>query len=62
MEHVSGNQQRTIQLREYIVAYGQRVRAYGILKGSDVRMAREAGCLLTIDTDAPLVADLDLMT
>jgi len=32
------------------------------LKDTDVRMAREAGCLLTIDTDAHSVADLDLIT
>jgi DNA polymerase (family 10) len=31
------------------------------LKDSDVRLAREAGCLLTIDTDAHSIADLDLM-
>lgn len=31
------------------------------LKDTDVRLAREAGCLLTIDTDAHSVADLDLM-
>lgn len=32
------------------------------LKGSDVRLAREHGCLLTIDTDAHSVDDLALMT
>ncbi len=31
------------------------------LKDTDVRLAREAGCLLTIDTDAHSVDDLDLM-
>ncbi len=31
------------------------------LKDADVRLAREAGCLLTIDTDAHSIADLDLM-
>lgn len=31
------------------------------LKDSDVRMARDAGCLLTIDTDAHSTADLALM-
>jgi DNA polymerase (family 10) len=31
------------------------------LKDSDVRLAREAGCLLTIDTDAHAVSELDLM-
>src|ERR687883_46631 len=31
------------------------------LKDSDVRLARAAGCVLTIDTDAHAVAELDLM-
>jgi len=31
------------------------------LKDSDVRLARGAGCVLTIDTDAHAVAELDLM-
>ena len=31
------------------------------LKDTDVRLARESGCLLTIDTDAHTVANLDLM-
>jgi DNA polymerase (family 10) len=31
------------------------------LKDSDVRLARAAGCVLTIDTDAHAIAELDLM-